>query len=279
MTDYVAKLTFDDLSVESRLLTLAQLNEPNCKIGFHKPYAYVRAHDPADKELSRLRSLGSDGVYVVEEEHLRREDERLWSETLPDLNWQNVDELIEYFLPVKFVDAAVNGVEPSAVDLQVISDETLRIGNGSIPIASYLLTSMERWSEFALSCPEVRLKQLRFAVNRNSQAIIHGTPLPTIEGQYFYSSGRVVCQLATAWKPRVSTEVLAELFDLQPSQLLLIQQGEQPVVIDEAAFVGATRMAVRTSYRSLKAVGPYNANTAVRKRRKELLERDRRPIA
>ena len=255
MADYVAKLSFDDLAVESRLLTLAQLSSPTCQIGFHKPYAFVRAIDPADTELSRLKSLGSEGLYLLEGENLRREDERLWSEKLPELSWQNVDDLIEFFLPVKLVDAAANSVEAPAVDLEVVSDERLRNSDGSLPIASYLVTSMQRWAEFALSCPEIRLKELSFAVNRDSQVIVQGTPLPTIEGKYFYSSGQVVCQLATAWKPRVSTEVLSELFELQPGQLLLMQQGEQPAIISEAAFVRATRIAVRASCRRLNVVG------------------------
>ena len=69
--------------------------------------------------------------------------------------------------------------------------------------------------------------------------------MPTIEGQQFYSSGRILCQLGASWSPAVATEVLEEMFQLSNDRRLLLQVEQPPEVLLDSSFVKATRIAVR----------------------------------
>jgi hypothetical protein len=112
------------------------------------------------------------------------------------------------------------------------------------PIA-LLVTSLAEWREFALHAPEIRLRQLRFAVDEAGNVVVRGKPLPPLPGGQFVLRGNVAIQAGFALEPAVSADVLSRRLGLATDALALFHEDGTFSRIEAEQFVPATRSAVR----------------------------------
>ena len=132
---------------------------------------------------------------------LRRLNERLPSETLPDLNWRPIAAR----LPVERPSVHAIAASPAAVRLQLTRDQTPQPSGGVLTSTQQLLAAIGR-------LPQSRLHPLHFAVS-GDEAIVLGTPVLPVQGVHLVVTGRVA--VAAGWRlsPDVAPDVVCDLLN------------------------------------------------------------------
>jgi hypothetical protein len=135
------------------------------------------------------------------------------------------------------------------------SCESPQLGGYSVPLrivrsaeerlVALLMTSLAEWREFALNAPEIRLRQLRFAVDEVGNVIVRGKPLPPLPGRQFVLHGNIAVRAGFIWEPAVSADVLSRRLGLATDALALFHEDGTFSRIEAEQFVPATRSAVR----------------------------------
>jgi hypothetical protein len=107
------------------------------------------------------------------------------------------------------------------------------------------VTTLAEWNQFALNAPEVRLRQLRFAVDETGNVVIRGKPLPPVRGRRYVLDGNIAVQAGFTWDPAVTADVLSRRLGLSSEALALFHDDGTFSRIESEQFVPATRSAVR----------------------------------
>lgn len=204
-------------------------------------FVWVRG-DGKDEKLERvLRSLPAIARFEVSSgNRLRNLESRIPAETLPALNWQPLNTWLRVQMAAGARDER-DKKDPKdwrRVSLRIVRSTEER------PI-ELLMTSLTEWQQFALRAPEVRLRQLRFAVGGDGKVAVRGMPLPPLRGRQFVLYGNIAVQAGFTWEPAVSDEVLARRLGLSADALVLLYEDGSFSRIEAEQFVPATRGAVR----------------------------------
>jgi hypothetical protein len=207
-------------------------------------FVWVRGPSSDEKLESILRALPAIARYeVTGGNRLRNLETRIPAETLPALNWQSPSTWLRVRLPLTPALSPSDGERGEEVSLPPVSIQIVRSAEER-PLA-LLLTSLEEWREFALNAPEIRLRQLRFAVDEAGNVIVRGKPLPPLPGRQFVLHGNIAVQAGFAWEPNVSADVLSRRLGLSADALALFHEDGTFSRIEAEQFVPATRSAVR----------------------------------
>jgi hypothetical protein len=216
-----------------------------------EPFIWVRGAN--DEKLERLvRALPAVARYeVISGNRLRNLESRIPSETLPALNWQPVNTWLRVQMPLtptKLVlpmeerendgdaVAARPGLRPVSIRIvRSVEERAIEL----------LVTTVEQWREFALNAPEIRLRELRFAVDEAGNVVVRGKPLPPLPGRQFALQGSIAVQAGYAWEPGVSADVLARRLGLSADGLALFHEDGTFSRIEAEQFVPASRSAMR----------------------------------
>jgi hypothetical protein len=205
-----------------------------------EPFVWVRGPGDDEKIERLLRALPAVARYdVIGGNRLRNLESRIPSETLPALNWQPVNSWLRVQMPSSSLEgraAAAN--TPSPVPIRIVRSTEER------PIA-LLMTSLAEWREFALNAPDIRLRQLRFAVDGAGNVVVRGKPLPPLPGRQFVLNDNIAVQAGFAWEPAVSADVLSRRLGLSADALALFHEDGTFSRFEDEQFVPATRSAVR----------------------------------
>jgi len=201
--------------------------------------AFIWVRGPGnDEKVERLvRALPAVARYeVTGGNRLRNLESLIPAETLPALNWQPVSTWLRVKMPSVNPAATQSGLP--AVSIRIVRSTHER----SIAL---LLTSLAEWRDFALNAPEIRLRQLRFAVDGAGNVVVRGKPLPPLPGRQFVLHGNVAVQAGFAWEPAVSADVLSRQLGLATDALALFHENGTFSRIEAEQFVPATRSAIR----------------------------------
>lgn len=204
------------------------------------PFLWVRG-DAADEKLERvLRSLPAvDRYELASGNRLRNLESRIPAESLPVLDWRPLNT----WLQVRVSAGAKNQQEKrEPKESRPVSLRVIR-STQEHPI-DLLMTSVIEWREFAVGAPEIRLRQLRFAVDASGNVVVRGKQLPSLPGRQFVLHGNIAVQAGFAWAPTVSAEVLARRLGLSADGLALLHEDGTFSRIEAEQFVPATRSAV-----------------------------------
>jgi hypothetical protein len=205
-------------------------------------FIWVRGSSNDEKLERVLRTLPAVARYeVTGGNRLRNLESRIPAETLPALNWQPVSTWWQVQLPSSPLTSTL-----SSSDCETVSPVSLRIVRSAEerPI-ELLMTTLDHWREFALGAPEIRLRQLRFAVDADGNVIVRGKPLPPLPGRQFVLHGNIAVQAGFRWEPAVSADVLSRRLNLSGDALALFHDDGTFSQIEAEQFVPATRSAVR----------------------------------
>jgi hypothetical protein len=193
---------------------------------------------PASAELeSELKKLPTGPLYdLLAGGRLRIRGQRVPDGLLPRADWKPLDQWLKVCLP----PAAYPGQIAHRVPLRLVrSDREQR--------ATVFLTNLRHWIDFAVHAPEVRLKNLAFAVAADQQVVVRGFPPPSMPGQRFVDHGGVAVPVGFGWMPAVDPEVLRQVFNVADGALILwLADGTLTEILAEQ-FVAATRSAARLS--------------------------------
>jgi hypothetical protein len=220
-----------------------------------EPFVWVRGPGDDEKIERLLRALPAVARYEVSTgNRLRNLESRIPSEALPALNWQPVNTWLRVRMPS--VDPVLSGAKPAEAGTPYErKNPPPHVGGYGVPLRivrsaeehpiALLMTSLADWREFALTAPEIRLRQLRFAVDGAGNVVVRGKPLPPLPGRHFVLNGNIAVQAGFAWEPAVSADVLSRRLGLSAEALALFHEDGTFSRIEDEQFVPATRSAVR----------------------------------
>jgi MoxR-vWA-beta-propeller ternary system protein len=174
------------------------------------------------------------------QDRLRPIESRIPADAFPPLSWQPLDRWLQATLPL----AALPAWEPRPVPLRLVRSEA------EVP-ADLLVTGLGEWTSFALSCPEVRLRALQFAVTTDQRALVRGRPLPPLPGRRFVAHGPVAVPAGYSWRPAVSVAVVIRRLGLPADALALWHEDGAFTRLHAEQLVAATRSAVRATLQAL----------------------------
>lgn len=149
--------------------------------------------------------------------------------------------------------AALVEVAPQTAALagQVMERAALRIvPGGAASEANVLLAALSDWADYADGAPTVRLRPLRFAAGA-AHAIIRGTPLPPIPGLHFVEKEGIAVPCGHTWSPALDAASMRALLRLDADDLALFVADGSWQHVPAAAFIAASRSAVRLSVSSM----------------------------
>lgn len=151
---------------------------------------------------------------------------------------------IQKFVPLEMPVAAMPGKVDHKCPIRLLASDRVEEGKA-------LLTSLQAWSVYAENAPEIRLKQLSFALSEKQSVLIIGTPLPPVPGQeYWLREGNLLPAGFDFEFPLVASLLAARLNPLQDRYLLFHADASFDAIPKEA-FVPATRSGVRLSREGL----------------------------
>lgn len=162
-----------------------------------------------------------------------------WNETvprrrLPERPWQLLSQWLLVELPV----AAFTGQVDQKVPLQLVRTD--------VPVEANLLRTQWRiWCDYAADAPQIRLNSLSFAASANAEVLILGTPLPPLPGQRLVEAEGVAIPAGFRIEPSLGPDSLRMLLGYLPSEFVLFREDGSAEIVPKAAFVRATRSAVR----------------------------------
>lgn len=161
---------------------------------------------------------------------------------LPTGSWQPLRSWLQLELPTaQFAPPA-----PSKTCLTLVRDAAPRTPN-------LLITTVAAWERYASSAPIVRLAPLRFAAAADGRILIHGTPLPSMPGEFYCESDGIAVPAGWYWSPPVDAAVLRSVLGLAEKELALLARDNTWERITADNFVQATRAAARATAEGARA--------------------------
>ncbi|MDP9173723.1 MAG: hypothetical protein M3O30_07640 [Planctomycetota bacterium] len=182
------------------------------------------------------RKLAGERFWIVDQDRLLRDGQRIPRGRLPDGNWV---ALSQWMAPVARA-MALPGRVPGKIALRWEASTQFR--EPGVMIASAV--ALRRW---ATKATNLRLKPLRFAVSSGGKAIVHGSLLPPIAGNRYVENSGVAWPSGLSPRPAVDAALLAEILNLGAGDLAVFDQDGSYVMVEAKQFVPLSRGSVRSS--------------------------------
>jgi hypothetical protein len=155
---------------------------------------------------------------------------------LPDIPFEPISKMVQPVLP----HAGWPTVGMARIPLSLVRSSQM------LP-ASILMTSKSVWSDYTVSAPVIRLRCWKFAVSDDDRVIIRGEPIPPLPGQQFLETDGVAIPVGWTCSPALEGSMLSTVVEAEPGGLVVLSTDGAMETIPQAAFVNATRSAVRRS--------------------------------
>jgi hypothetical protein len=175
------------------------------------------------------------------DQRLRPAGDWLAARTMPDLRWTPLAEWLRPALP----SARFPADAPPPVLLELVASTRERAANA-------LLLPLDRWLEWALTAPELRLAQLRFAASADGRCLVLGAPLPPLPGRACVEDHGIVVPAGLAWRPAVPASLVRKVVGA-PDDALVWWDETGARVLGAELFVSASRAAVRATRQTREA--------------------------
>lgn len=188
---------------------------------------FSATRDAARTIISRLPAT----AYLLDAlNRLIRPGSNIPMKPLPELDWQPTKQTIERVLPSAIFPESLRPAEDQIAEVTIplrlvpASDTNQRT---PLPAEAVLAdrTDLLRWVDDA---PEARLHQLRWILV-DDQALILGTPLPHVPGQFFSKAGRILVPSGRWWSPDLPVPITEQILsgpDDQSDKSLILWQTD-----------------------------------------------------
>lgn len=160
---------------------------------------------------------------------------KLITHVLPNTEWLSLREHWSLCI-IKMSSSIPNS---SSIQIQLIQNPKLTHANAWLGSVFML----EQWID---SAPEVRMKNLKFAIQDN-EALIFGEQLPSFPGQFFSHQENVLLPLGHQLLPQCSMKTLRKIANIDEQSLLLIRNEKQWESIPFMSIVPLSRSSWRLS--------------------------------
>ena len=169
-------------------------------------------------------------LYQVVDGMLVREGGTVPEGRLREGNWVAV---AEWCKPV-ITDAALSGRLNQRMPLALVLSSVECESNG-------ILTDYQSWKAWAASAPQIRLKRLKYAMNRDGAVFVRGTPLAPIAGVRYFCEDGIARPAGFDWSPRIRAGIVRKVIGLRPGDIAVFSADSNYTVIQAVNLVTATR--------------------------------------
>lgn len=178
-----------------------------------------------------------DGVWLVQDGF------HVAEATLPALDWQTPESLIEVTVPT----AAFAGQLPA----NACPTLSLVRGGEERPALAGLfeLSHLSAWTETA---PFVRLQPLTYCIS-GDLCLVVGKPLPTISCRYLCQFENVLLPAGMSWSPSVNVHGVQTLFGVEDHSWLLWTSTNEWTLIPKSTLKPLRRSSIRTACRTMQS--------------------------
>jgi hypothetical protein len=121
------------------------------------------------------------------------------------------------------------------------------VRSAQLDVPSVLLTTIDRWNDYAIRAPQVRLDRWQFAADEGGRVVIRGQPLPPLAGQRWVEQDGIAVPAGWWWSPPVEATIVRLVLGLEADDFALWQLDGTWERIGAARFVRASRTAVRAT--------------------------------
>ena len=226
---------------ESQSEQLAMLRlQPGVEAGAADGTYWLRG-PTSEAVLQRIQMIPRVRLFHLESANtLRPWNRHLAAGQLPNIHFQPISEMVQPVLP----NAGWPMVGISRIPLSLVRSSQMLA-------ASVLITSKKVWTDYAVSAPVIRLRRWMFAVSDDHRVIIRGEPIPPLVGQQCRETNGVAIPVGWECSPALEGSMLSAVVEAEPGGLVLLSTDGTLETVSQAAFVRATRSAVRRSFRKL----------------------------
>jgi hypothetical protein len=171
---------------------------------------------------------------LIEPDRLRGHGRLVPTMRLPPTRFQP----LRAFLSLRVPALALPAESSKAVELRLVPG---RAPGQPSRLEELLLARIESFREFLSEAPSHRLSPLVFALNGRGEALIRGTPLPSIPGERFLSRDGIAVPAGWVWTPTVGYSVLRNWLGLAPSTLAVWRVDGTISEVSKSLFSPASR--------------------------------------
>lgn len=192
-------------------------------------------------ELELLLRTLPDGelFHVLDDDQLVPIDRHVPDGVLPQLRWQPIRDAISPTLPT----SGFAGRLAEKIPIKLVRSHEERPSN--VLVVSFF--EFQAWAENASA---IRLQRLRFATRHDGKTIIHGEPIPSLEGNRFTEQSGIAVLLGVSWSPLLDAEELAKRWRLDQGDIVLwTDAGREHITADQ--FVACQRSSILATARTL----------------------------
>jgi hypothetical protein len=210
-------------------------NIPYLQAAYVEDNIWVKGIREPNQYDTKLRKLPSIVTYTLDMDgNLFPLDKITPNGKIDNLNWIPISEFIKVDAPT----SALPGKAQDTYKIKLVKATEIKEG-------AALLTTLSLWKNFADNASEVRLNQLRFAVSKNKEVLIMGSPLPNIPGKEYWVRDHILLPSGYDFEiPLISSLLLLKYNSKKDSVLFFDEKGEyQKIGYD--CFMQSTRSAVR----------------------------------
>jgi len=204
---------------------------------------WLRGSQRNDSLSQSLRSLPDAERYRIgNQNQLTYWDETVPRRELPQGDWRSIRD----WLGVVFPTAEFAGSASRQIPLRLVRSTSPEEVN-------VFRMTWSRWRDYVLGAPQIRLNQWSFAVSDQGEVLIRGLPLPPLPGESLVERAGVAIPAGYVLDPPLDPESVRKLMRVTPDDWLVFREDGEWELVPAAAFVQATRSAVRQTDESLRS--------------------------
>jgi MoxR-vWA-beta-propeller ternary system domain bpX2 len=169
----------------------------------------IKAEDVLTQGLAR--GLPGNHFWLEDALWLIAVGQKVASERLPQLDWQELRDVLELQMPLAALPGRMRSSQPSQLEL--------RPGGAERPCHAGLFEYevLDAWIRAAAA---TRLSRLSVSLS-DHWVLVMGSPLPPLPCKYFWQEDRVLIPAGKLWYPSISASQLLEHFQVANNDLLL----------------------------------------------------------
>jgi hypothetical protein len=185
-----------------------------------------------DALTRRLRlEIGAELFHVDANGQLTPWGKRVPTAVLPTAEWLPLTKSFAPQVPL----ARYGGPRPTPLPLRLLPCK-----EATAP--TLIRCPLSVWKRFVCTAPQLRLSRWEFAAASNGDVVVRGTPLPTLLGQHYWETSRLIIPCGWTWFPTVSAAVVREVLKLNPEDYAIACEATSIWSIIRAnGFVSARR--------------------------------------
>lgn len=153
---------------------------------------------------------------------------------LKELPWQPMQKFVPVKLPVSGMPGRLKGQASVKI-----------VPSAKVENTDALLTPFDVWSDYVSHAPSIRLKQTRFAVSADGNALIIGDPLPPLPGKAYCLRDNILLPAGFDFDVTVASVLIAARLNPSNDALLLFDEQGNCEHIPHTSLVPSSRSAVR----------------------------------